>query len=67
MTTVQDLGRSGLRSSGVPSSGAADRVSAVLANSILGNPENAAVLEYTLLGPTVQFKNRLFHCDCRCY
>ena len=60
MTTVQDLGRSGLRSSGVPSSGAADRISAVLANSILGNPENAAVLEYTLLGPTVQFKTDCF-------
>jgi len=44
MTTVQDLGRSGFRSSGVPSSGAADRVSAILANSILGNPENAQFL-----------------------
>ena len=60
MTTVQDLGRSGFRSSGVPSSGAADRVSAILANSILGNPENAAVLEYTLLGPTLQFKTDCF-------
>jgi len=60
MTTVQDLGRSGFRASGVPSSGAADRVSAILANSILGNPENAAVLEYTLLGPTVQFKTDCF-------
>ena len=56
MTTVQDLGRHGFRSSGVPYSGAADRVSAVLANSILGNPDNAAVLEYTLLGPTIQFE-----------
>ncbi len=56
MTTVQDLGRSGFRSSGVPSSGAADRVSAMLANSILGNPENAALFEYTLLGPTLQFQ-----------
>ena len=60
MTTVQDLGRRGFRSSGVPSSGAADRVSALLANSILGNPENAAVLEYTLLGPTVQFTTDCF-------
>ena len=60
MTTVQDLGRSGFRSSGVPSSGAADRVSAILANSILGNPENVAVLEYTLLGPTLQFKTDCF-------
>jgi antagonist of KipI len=56
MTTVQDLGRSGFRSSGVPSGGVADRVSAMLANSILGNPENAALLEYTILGPTLQFQ-----------
>ena len=60
MTTVQDLGRSGFRSSGVPYSGAADRVSAVLANSILGNSDNAAVLEYTLFGPTVQFEADTF-------
>ncbi len=60
MTTVQDLGRSGFRSSGVPSSGAADGVSAILANRILGNPENAAVLEYTLLGPTLQFQTDTF-------
>ena len=60
MTTVQDLGRNGFRSSGVPYSGAADQISAVLANSILGNPENAAVLEYTLLGPTLQFESDTF-------
>ncbi|MEE2795788.1 MAG: 5-oxoprolinase subunit PxpB [Planctomycetota bacterium] len=60
MTTVQDLGRSGFRSSGVPYSGAADRVSAILANSILGNSDTAAVLEYTLFGPTVQFEADTF-------
>ena len=60
MTTVQDLGRSGFRSSGVPHSGAADPISAALANRILGNPENAAVLEYTLLGPTLQFQTDTF-------
>ena len=60
MTTVQDLGRSGFRSSGVPYSGVADQISAVLANSILGNPESAAVLEYTLLGPTLQFESDTF-------
>ena len=60
MTTVQDLGRNGFRSSGVPYSGAADQISAVLANSILGNPENAAVLEYTLLGPTLHFESDTF-------
>ena len=56
MTTVQDLGRIGFRSSGVPYSGAADRVSAILANSIVGNPDHAAVLEYTLLGPSLRFE-----------
>ena len=56
MTTVQDLGRSRFRSSGIPCSGAADRVSAILANSIVGNPAQTAVLEYTLLGPTLRFE-----------
>jgi len=55
-TTVQDLGRPGHRASGVPLSGAADAVSLRLANLLVGNPENAAGLECTLLGPTLRFE-----------
>lgn len=55
-TTIQDLGRPGYRSAGVPLSGAADRVSLRLANLLVGNPEDAAALECTLLGPTLRFE-----------
>lgn len=54
-TTVQDLGRRGHRAAGVPLSGAADNVSLRLANLLVGNPEDAAVIECTLLGPTLRF------------
>lgn len=55
-TTVQDLGRRGHRAAGVPLSGAADSVSLLLANLLVGNPEDAAGLECTLLGPTLRFE-----------
>lgn len=54
-TTMQDLGRPGLRHLGVPQSGAADRLSLACANAALGNPINAAALEATLVGPTLGF------------
>ena len=55
-TTIQDLGRPGYRAAGVPLSGAADRVSLRLANLLVGNPEDAAAIECTLLGPTLRFE-----------
>lgn len=55
MTTVQDLGRPGHRASGVPLSGAADPTALRLANRLVGNPEAAAALEVTLLGPDLRF------------
>jgi KipI family sensor histidine kinase inhibitor len=53
-TTVQDQGRRGHRSSGVPLSGAADGLSLRVANLLVGNPESAAGIECTLLGPTLR-------------
>ncbi|NJD99805.1 biotin-dependent carboxyltransferase family protein [Thermococcus sp. LS1] len=53
--TVQDLGRTGYRKLGVPVSGVMDEVSARLANYIVGNPDNAPVLEFLLAGPTIRF------------
>lgn len=44
-TTIQDAGRPGWAHIGVTSSGAADRASLRLANRLVGNPEDAAVLE----------------------
>lgn len=55
-TTVQDLGRPGQRAAGVPLSGAADPVSLRLANLLVGNAEDAAAIECTLVGPTLRFE-----------
>jgi antagonist of KipI len=54
-TTVQDLGRLGQRAAGVPSGGAMDMIAARLANLLVGNAEDAALLELTLLGPEIEF------------
>lgn len=54
-TTVQDLGRYGYGPLGVSASGAADPISLRLGNLLVGNPENAAALEMTLLGGTFLF------------
>lgn len=51
---VQDRGRPGLADQGVGASGAADRPAAALANRLVGNPSDAAVLECTLGGLQVQ-------------
>src|SRR3954447_10548709 len=48
--TVQDRGRVGYRSFGVPVGGAFDRGSLDLANALVGNDLDAAALEFTLVG-----------------
>jgi antagonist of KipI len=55
LTTVQDLGRPGYRALGVPVAGAADADALRVANLLVGNPEHAAGLEFTLAGPTLHF------------
>jgi antagonist of KipI len=54
LTTVQDLGRWGFQSNGVPVAGPMDEYSHVLANRIAGNLPSAAALEVTLIGPELQ-------------
>jgi biotin-dependent carboxylase-like uncharacterized protein len=54
-TSIQDMGRFGHRRYGVPVSGAMDSYSAKLANKLLGNSDDAAVLEITLTGPVLKF------------
>lgn len=54
LTTVQDLGRWGWQGSGVPVAGPMDAYSHRLANRLLGNPDGAAALEVTLLGPELR-------------
>ncbi|MGW1285906.1 5-oxoprolinase subunit C family protein [Streptomyces sp. NPDC002586] len=50
LTTVQDRGRRGHAHLGVPRSGAVDAPAMTLANRLLGNAPDAAVLETTLTG-----------------
>jgi biotin-dependent carboxylase-like uncharacterized protein len=52
LTTVQDLGRPGLAHLGVARGGVFDAPAAMRANSLVGNPPDAAVLELTWQGPT---------------
>ncbi|MDQ1464101.1 MAG: hypothetical protein QOC73_1042 [Actinomycetota bacterium] len=55
-TTVQDAGRPGFGHLGVPRSGAADALSRRLANVLVGNAADAAVLETTFAGPALRFE-----------
>jgi antagonist of KipI len=54
-TTVQDLGRVGYQSLGVPESGAMDQFALRCANILVGNPEYYAGIEITLFGPELEF------------
>src|SRR4051812_22258047 len=54
-TTVQDRGRPGHYDVGIPPSGALDLFSALAANLLVGNDEDAAVLEAAYLGPRLRF------------
>ncbi|WKV51405.1 biotin-dependent carboxyltransferase family protein [Dickeya fangzhongdai] len=55
-TSIQDGGREGYYHLGIPPSGGLDQYSLQLANLLVGNPAQAAVLEMTLLGPELQFE-----------
>lgn len=57
-TTVQDEGRMGYQSIGIPVSGALDRYALQLANALVGNPLTCAALEIRMLGPTIRIKAR---------
>lgn len=55
LTTLQDRGRTGSATLGVGTAGAIDDVSPRLANALVGNASDAAVLEITLIGPRLRF------------
>ncbi len=55
LTTVQDIGRTGYQSQGFSVAGVMDVRAFKIANLLLDNPENEAVLEMTLIGPTLEF------------
>ena len=54
-STIQDKGRVGMQSYGIPYSGTMDSFSSDLANKILNNSGNSAVLEITMVGPVLEF------------
>lgn len=60
-TTIQDRGRFGYIASGIGPSGAMDSDAMDTANWLVGNRPDEAVLEATLLGPSL-----LFEKDCIC-
>lgn len=55
-STVQDRGRLGFYSMGVPPSGAMDLFAHDVANILVGNESDAATIEATFLGPTITFR-----------
>ncbi len=54
-SSIQDQGRFGYRKWGVPVSGAMDAFSARLSNQLVNNPVEAAVIEMTYSGASLQF------------
>src|SRR5699024_10056988 len=54
-TTIQDRGRTGFEEYGVPEGGVMDRYSAKMANLLVGNPGDAALMEITMAGPKLKF------------
>ncbi|HEX9094685.1 MAG TPA: biotin-dependent carboxyltransferase family protein [Candidatus Dormibacteraeota bacterium] len=54
-TTIQDRGRPGLERFGIPPGGAADCFAACVANELVGNEPDAALLECTASGPRLRF------------
>ena len=55
LTTVQDMGRYGYQETGMSVSGVMDTRAASLANILVGNDTNEAVIEITMMGPTMKF------------
>jgi len=53
-STVQDGGRYGYQRFGIPPTGALDHFAYSMANLLIGNPEGAAVVESTVVGPEIE-------------
>ena len=55
LSTIQDLGRDGHQQYGILANGVMDQYSARMANILVGNTQDEAVIECTLIGPTLKF------------
>ena len=61
-TTFQDRGRPNLYHLGIPFSGAMDTRSFLIANKLVDNDPNDAVLEFALQGPKLKIKENAVNC-----
>ncbi len=59
-TTIQDLGRTGYQQYGMPISGSMDHFAHRVANLLVGNAQNEAVLEMTIMGGSYSFQEDVF-------
>lgn len=57
LSSIQDKGRFGFGSFGVPRSGAIDPVSLRLGNALVGNESYEAGIEFRFMGPTIMAEN----------
>jgi biotin-dependent carboxylase-like uncharacterized protein len=58
-TTIQDRGRFGYQNMGIPVSGVLDVYAFTLANLLVGNKDNTAVMELTVLGPSFEIQQAM--------
>ena len=61
-SNLQDTGRAGVQSYGVPLSGPMDKFSFDLLNKILNNSPNSSALEITMTGPLLEFYKNTHIC-----
>ncbi|HEX2885893.1 MAG TPA: urea amidolyase, partial [Vineibacter terrae] len=54
LDTLQDRGRIGFQALGMPVAGAMDRIGLRLANALAGNAQELAVIEISVMGPTLR-------------
>ena len=54
LSTIQDTGRYGYQRYGMPTAGAMDTFALRAANALVGNDDNAACIEATVLGPRIE-------------
>ncbi|MCZ8514750.1 biotin-dependent carboxyltransferase family protein [Paenibacillus filicis] len=64
LSTIQDLGRFGYQHQGVIVCGAMDSFALRAANVLVGNGQDEAALEITLLGPSIRFEGETLIAIC---
>ena len=62
ITTFQDQGRNSLYHIGIPFSGAMDNRNYLLANKLVNNSLDAAVLEFAYQGPHIKYSGEKINC-----